>query len=71
MTREGYGPCEVCGVTTGSMAWVDQWMCDGCQDDMAEHFYADRERVAAYVAEARERIEERGSDTRQEQWRQW
>lgn len=58
MTREGVGPCEVCGTPTGSMAWVDQWMCDQCQDDMAEHFYADREAVARYVAEAREKLAE-------------
>ena len=71
MTRpEGSGPCEVCGVTTGSMAWKDQFMCDGCQDDMAEHFYSDRDKVAAYIRQARESLEEAYSDRRAEQWRQ-
>lgn len=59
MTREGYGPCEVCGTPTRAMAWVDQWMCDGCQDDMAEFFYSDREAVARYIDEARCRLGER------------
>lgn len=45
--------CKVCGVPTEAMSWHDQFMCDACQNDMAEFFYADRDKVAAWIDQAR------------------